>query len=423
MIKDNCKRPVVYSLGRLIARSKNTTPSGIDRLDLQYAKYFLEEKKNHRKVIFVLQRENLMVKLDDSLASSVIQFLDFKWGKLNSEGDVSDSNFKFKVRKIDTIKSFLFKGFIDMNLLNEIDPCDNPIYVNCSHSGVQYESIHRKISKKMNLSLIFYLHDLIPIDFPQYFKHKNSSLIHRKRLTTMLKTSGLILVNSEYTKKRLVSYCFLNGYTVPPIEVLKIGVERHFLASEKFRASISSPLLHKVIADRSPLFIAVGTIEPRKNYIFLLRVWKKLMATWRSERLPCPKLVIVGRRGWKFSDYEAYLRENPELKQNVQELNDVSDTGLIQLLNNASGFLMPSFEEGWGIPLSEALTLGVPSICSDIPALRECGQNKAIYLDPNDTNAWLENIKRLAVSTEKGNLDYKPATWDEHFAKLKQIIG
>jgi len=118
------------------------------------------------------------------------------------------------------------------------------------------------------------------------------------------------------------------------------------------------------------------------------------------------------------------------LKPHVVEMNAVGDEQLWPLLRGARAMLFPSFVEGWGMPMVEALTLGVPVIASDIPAFREAGVGIPDLLPPLEGGAWGQAVldytspgsearaAQLALLTR-----YRPPTWSEHFAKLLDWLG
>src|SRR5205823_1812943 len=116
-----------------------------------------------------------------------------------------------------------------------------------------------------------------------------------------------------------------------------------------------------------PYFVVLSTIEPRKNHELLLRLWQRL-----AERhgAAAPRLVLVGHRGW---ENDAVFKLLDSLRGNsphVVECPDLDDAALAAVLRGARALLSPSFAEGFGLPVVEALALGTPAIASDIAAHR-----------------------------------------------------
>ena len=112
----------------------------------------------------------------------------------------------------------------------------------------------------------------------------------------------------------------------------------------------------------SPYFVVLGTIEPRKNHLLLLNIWRRLAEQQRSP----PKLVIIGTRGWENEQVLDVLDRSVLVRPHVVEGSGMGDRGLMRLLANARALLMPSFAEGYGLPVVEALSLGTPVVASDI---------------------------------------------------------
>jgi glycosyltransferase involved in cell wall biosynthesis len=108
--------------------------------------------------------------------------------------------------------------------------------------------------------------------------------------------------------------------------------------------------------------------------------------------------MLVGRRVWENENVLDLLDRCSSLKGHVVELGTVPDTRLAALLRGARALLMPSFAGGFGLPVAEALAHGVPVLCSDLPALREAGQDVPEYLDPLDSHAWHEAVMRYAAA-------------------------
>jgi glycosyltransferase involved in cell wall biosynthesis len=142
-----------------------------------------------------------------------------------------------------------------------------------------------------------------------------------------------------------------------------------------------------------------------------------------------PHLVLVGGRGWENENIIDMLERCAALQGIVEERNVMSDDEVRTLLLGARALLLPSFAEGYGLPLAEALALGVPAICSDIAALREVGGDVPEYLDPLDGLAWRRAIveytpadspRRTAQLTRLAT--WPAPTWPAHMATAMELI-
>jgi glycosyltransferase involved in cell wall biosynthesis len=136
----------------------------------------------------------------------------------------------------------------------------------------------------------------------------------------------------------------------------------------------------------------VGTIEPRKNHLTVLNLWRAIVESgYRG-----PKLVLVGGRGWLNDETTAMLDRCCAFEGVVAETSGLGDKALRTLISNARALLAPSFAEGYGLPITEALELGTPVIASNLPVFREVSQGDAILIDPNDGVAWRSAILALS---------------------------
>jgi glycosyltransferase involved in cell wall biosynthesis len=176
----------------------------------------------------------------------------------------------------------------------------------------------------------------------------------------------------------------------------------------------------------SPYFVAVGTIEPRKNHWLLLQLWRRLI-----ERLgkSAPKLVVIGQRGWECENVVDLLERCGTLRGHVREISDCSDTQLSTYLYHARALLFPSFAEGYGLPLMEALSLGVPAIASRLPVFREIAGDIPEYLDPLDGMGWMAAVEAYterdspARAAQLERLQgFVAPTWETHFDILERFM-
>ncbi|MEY4472759.1 MAG: hypothetical protein RL671_1063, partial [Pseudomonadota bacterium] len=162
-------------------------------------------------------------------------------------------------------------------------------------------------------------------------------------------------------------------------------------------------------------------IEGRKNHLLLLHVWERLI---KDLGPAAPKLVLIGQRGWEADEVFALLDRSPRLKGYVRELGRCDDATMFGWLDQARALLMPSFIEGFGIPVIEALQRGVPVIASDQPVFREIAGAIPLYLDPVDGHGWEAAIRAYcgdAPDRERqlaAMPSFRTPTWADHFAKV-----
>ena len=133
-----------------------------------------------------------------------------------------------------------------------------------------------------------------------------------------------------------------------------------------------------------------------------------------------PKLVIVGRRGWLVDDLYHAVQIDPRVAGKVRILSELGDHDLEWLYRHSRFVLFPSFCEGWGLPLAEALGHGKLCISSSTSSMPEVAQGLADLIDPLDSNAWYERIKHYLsnpaeVTRREAEVRarYQPPRWSE----------
>ena len=188
-----------------------------------------------------------------------------------------------------------------------------------------------------------------------------------------LRQAAAVLVISETTRDDL-----LNCYPVPGLEkkvvVMPLGVT-------------PLPPAGPLLPGLEPGYIlAVGTVEPRKNYPRLLAAYRQLRS-----RIDVPELVIAGRPGWAYGDTLRQIGAEP----GVRYLDHVDGADLTALYESAAVLAFPSLYEGFGLPLLEAMAHGLPAVVSNVGALPEVANGAAILVDPEDVSSIAGGLERL----------------------------
>ncbi len=283
------------------------------------------------------------------------------------------------------------------------------VYVNLSHENLTRSQVIDRFIQLYAAKAVIFVHDLIPLAFPEYVRPGQTEL-HRARLETALALADALLVNSNATRQALLRYAGTRN--VAPVHVLPLAVQGGLPGPEP--------------VEPAPYFVCLGTIEPRKNHLLLLHVWRALAAT----EAVIPRLLVIGRRGWENEMVVDMLDRCADLAGHVEERPGVTDAALHGLLAGACALLLPSFAEGFGLPVAEALSSGTPAICSDLPALREAGGPVPEYLDPLDGLAWRQAILDYAAPfspRRQAQLErlrhWRPPDWSDHFAAFDQVIA
>lgn len=285
------------------------------------------------------------------------------------------------------------------------------LFLNVGHTGLHQPSLPAWVART-GVRAVYLIHDVIPITHPQFCRPGEAAK-HRLRMRNALASAAGIVCNSQATCEELGAFAAELGLSMPP----------------NVTAWISGPRLPEPVTPKHlgrPHFVTVGTIEGRKNHILLLQVWRSLVAEMGNQ---APILVIVGQRGWEAEAAQAMLDEPQELAGHVLELGRCGDQELAGWLLGARALLMPSFVEGFGLPVIEALQLGTPAIASDLPVYREIVGEIPTYLDPLDQSGWERAIRDyMADSAERARQvramqGYRPPDWQSHFARVEDWLS
>lgn len=302
-------------------------------------------------------------------------------------------------------------GHVAEALVSQCRPVPGSLYLNVSHTDFDLPA-HTRWIERHALRAVYLLHDLIPILHPEHCR-PHAVVRHRGRVDAALRHGAGIIVTSAAVFRDLADHGERMALSSPSVTIAPLAGAR-------------LPKVAKPPKPATPYFLCVGTIESRKNHALLLNVWERLRA---YSELPPPKLVIVGSWGSGSAKIRSALLASGMAGGLIEVLEECGDEELASLMLGARAVLMPSLAEGFGLPVVEALTLGVPVIASDLPCFREVGQGIPCLLDPHDVDAWFERIAAFdcAAAARQRRIDafrsYCPPTWEEHFERIDPWIA
>lgn len=282
-----------------------------------------------------------------------------------------------------------------------------------------YFAIINYYKREFNCKFLATIHDLIPIYCKEHCDQGTVNVFQKFLETSFYFVDGYICV-SENTKTDLLKYAKSREITPPPIYVSKEGAG----LVRRDNTGLSSPTTcESNVEDRYILFVA--TLEGRKNHRLIFDLMKSLLTDGHK----IPKVICVGRYGWKIDDLIDDLFASNFLDNKFIISNNVSDDELINLYQNAWFTVFPSLYEGWGLPVTESLEFGKLCICSNTSSLLEAGQGLPIYLDPYDFDQWkqvlLSILRDPSIVTQKEEEiinRYARLTWDEVAHNLIEYI-
>jgi glycosyltransferase involved in cell wall biosynthesis len=385
---------LILDISRLLRAALRPVPSGIDRVELAYARHVLALGRSHGRFVgrdvwgaFYVVPRDLVERLVASLAAD--------WHGTGA------------ARREAPVTARLIQGRLLLGLgripFRRILQAEGPrVLLHLSHTALERPAPIRRL-RAHGVVFVPLIHDLIPATHPEYARPGEAER-HLNRIRNTVALADGVIVNSASTGEALEPH-LARREASPPMLVAPLGVDQ--------------PPPRDVPVPLEPYFVVLGTIEPRKNHLLLLNLWRQLAARMGNA---APRLLIIGRRGWENENIVDMLDRCAALRPIVQELGPLPDARVAELLKGARALLFPSFVEGYGLPLAEALALGVPAICSDLPALREVGGEVAEYLDPLDGAAWRDAIldyARTGSPARRAQLQrlsgWRAPRWEEHF--------
>ena len=247
------------------------------------------------------------------------------------------------------------------------------------------------IRPKGKLKIVITVHDVAFLFFPQHFTFIRRQILrfHTKRA---VKFADRVIVPSEATKNDLVRV-----YGVSPE---KIRVVYHGVSGELLKMADKNDPRVIGLSGKSPYILYVGSVQPRKNIIRLVRAFDMLKATGKFNEY---KLIICGGKGWLYEKIYQQMGCSP-YSEDIILVGDASNNLLASLYAGATLFVMPSLYEGFGLPVVEAMSFGLPVICADNSSLAEIADGAALLVDAYSPEDIFRKVERIL---EDGNLRFE----------------
>jgi alpha-1,2-rhamnosyltransferase len=278
------------------------------------------------------------------------------------------------------------------------------------HNTYLFKSMYKNVPPEM--TLILFVHDIIAIKYSMLFEksfHSNfktnydmlTSRVDSVICSTKTVMHDVIEYNKQYAKEIKYDYAYL-------------GSDFRTLANKA--GSVRADLI-KIMSVTSN-YLMVGTIEPRKNHLYVLDVFQKL---WEDGAEV--SLCLVGRLGWLYDEIINKIKANKYLNNKLFFFSDLNDDELAYCYEKSSALIFASLSEGFGLPLVEAMHFGKPVLASDIPVFREIGGEYPFYFSlekPDSLAGLIDAFERGAL-----NKKFKPQpwiTWDESIENLLRKV-
>ncbi len=265
-------------------------------------------------------------------------------------------------------------------------------------------------AKSAGVHVAAIVYDIIPVTHPQFFAPSSRGKF-AVALPLLLRNADTFLCISAYTQAQLHAYHAAQAYavTLGPKRFCNfmLGVELDGPATERqVRTKVSS-----VFSPARPVYLVVGTLEPRKNHAYLLQVFRELWDAGNNSTL-----LMMGRIGWMCEELLETIERHPRLGRQLFFMDDVNDTELGYCYAHAHALLFPSVVEGFGLPIIEALRRNLPVFASDIPVFREVGGEYLAYFDlaaPASLAGLLQEYEATGIYPARPPVDLSWPDWSQ----------
>ncbi len=223
------------------------------------------------------------------------------------------------------------------------------------------------------------IHDVAFLRYPETIEEKNLAYLRSQIQQTVQRATAIITV-SDFTAREVR-------------DLLNVPEDKLFPIPSGLDPTLQRPTPETILALRQrlhlnrPYLLSVGTLEPRKNFAFLIEIFDHLTAFDGD-------LVIAGRRGWKFEPILERIARSPR-RDRIRIVEDLSESDLPPLYGGAELFLLPSLYEGFGFPPLEAMACGTPALVTPGGSLAEICGGGGIVLPDGDTARWVREITAL----------------------------
>lgn len=355
--------------------------TGIQRVVRELGAHLAHPDQSHYKVRFVRASKFLPFRfVDDAFLSGHNRFRMRNWLVRPKRGDI----------------------FLGLDLSSRILPRHGATIARWRRRGVE-------------IAVIVY--DLLPVQHPDWFEERHAEAFSRW-LTFVTRYCDHAICISEAVRQALQGWIEkFQPQAASSIRTSAVKLGGDFRASGAPRplAEREQTKLEEVC--QREFVMVVGTIEPRKGHSDLLDAFDLL---FKNRTFECPTLLLVGRPGWKTTALQDRIRQHREFGRRLLWVDDASDELVDALYRRASGVIVPSFAEGFGLPLAEAAMHSKKILARDLPVFREQDFSGVTYFQGNDPTALADKIVDWFGTDHYGAQERTPVSWK---ASSSQLVG
>lgn len=233
------------------------------------------------------------------------------------------------------------------------------------------------------------IHDVSFLRLPETTEEKNLAWL-RAEIGRTAAEADVVLTDSRFSAEEIHETLGVERERIHPVW---LGLDGFAGGAQKAGEGAEDVAVRKRLGLERPYLLMVGTLEPRKNLPFLVRVFETLR-DWDGE------LVLVGRKGWKTETLERAMEISPR-RDRIRHLEGLGDEALRAVYGGAALFVYPTLYEGFGFPPLEAMMRGVPVLSARNSSLPEVLGDAAEWVEGFDAEEWAAAIRRLLSDADR----------------------
>jgi glycosyltransferase involved in cell wall biosynthesis len=240
-----------------------------------------------------------------------------------------------------------------------------------------------------SVPLVVSVHDISFLEHPEYFTNFRAAQL-KLTVRRTVKAAARILTPSEFSRRAII-----DAYAVPDEKVVTIpnAVSPVFRPIQR---EVAAHWVERQFGVRTPFILTVGDVQPRKNHVGLIHAFEEMI---RAHPHLTHSLVLVGKETW-YSPVVRRLAERSPVSERIRFTGWVSDEDLRHFYGACDFFVFPSFYEGFGIPILEAMACGRAVAYSNTSAMPEVANAAAIHFDPYSVPEIARAMQDLALDAE-----------------------
>ena len=236
------------------------------------------------------------------------------------------------------------------------------------------------------------IHDLAFEHLPETFNRRSWMQLRLTVRSTARRAAQIITV-SEYSRQDIIK-----TYGVSP-EIVSVTPEAAAPGFTRVTNETELQKIREIYGIEGDYILSLCSIQPRKNLVRLIAAYSLLRRSHREGKLP--QLVLAGKRGWLDNETRR-AAQREDVKADIRFSGYVADEHLNALYSGATCFVYPSYFEGFGLPILEAMKCGTPVIAGNRTSIPEVAGEAALLFDPFDVQSLVEALKRVLNDRQYG---------------------